>query len=292
MNVIDRMNRAVRYIEEHLTDDITIFDAAKQAFLSPYHFLRIFQATTGQSLGEYIRKRKMTVAAQNLLSTEQRIIDLAFDLGFESQEAFTRAFKKHFGITPARFRKAQSLPILLERKPLSESTIHHLKGGITMEPKIVEKKAFKVVGMKRTTSRKNNTVPQLWQEFLPRVQEIRNAISNQTLYGICLMNESVLEPEKVTEETEFEELVCMEVSDFGTIPQGMVTHELPTQKYAVFTHKGSLENLFDTYDYIYGTWVNKTEHELTLFYDFELYDQRFDMQNPAQSELDIYVPIK
>jgi AraC family transcriptional regulator len=185
---------------------------------------------------------------------------------------------------------------MLEKKRLYADTINYfLENSITMKPKIVTKDEFKIVGLKCSTTLKDNaenrTIPKLWQGFIPRMSEVKNAVNPKESYGICL-NDSTFDLKEFSDEEEYEYLAGLEVPDFDNMPEGMITRVIPKQKYAVFTHKGSLDKLSKTYDYIYGTWAAKGEEKIADADDFELYDERFDAQNPENSEMDIYVPIK
>ncbi|MEZ7890507.1 MAG: AraC family transcriptional regulator [Candidatus Wallbacteria bacterium] len=291
MDYIKMVNSAIEYIESNLENDINLEKIAEEICFSPYHFHRIFKAMSGDSVIDYLRKRRMTQAAVKLINTQDRIIDIALTFKFDSQEAFTRAFKKTFKETPGRYRANGKRRALYERPRITiESLLHISKGGVSMEPKIITKKAFKVIGIRKQTCLKNNIIPQMWNEFFPRVGEIKNR-EGIDYYGICETND-IDTADLFNDETFFNELVCVAVKNFDHIPAGMVTKEIPEQKYAVFTHKGPLSTLRSTYDFIYKTYFPKSGHEIVRADDFELYDDRFTGPNEPNSEFDIYVPIK
>lgn len=286
------INSALSYIEENLERPISLDELGNKAGISPYHFHRMFQAFTGYTPGEYIRKRRLTEAAMKLLKTDERLIDIALDYCFQSQESFTRAFRKQFKTTPARYRNLGENRYLFERKFISEETLIHWNGGITMQPQIIEKESFKVIGILGEFTLENNTIPQMWEAFIPRMGEIGNKKNPQVSYGICSSPDPDANYKEFTEQTLFNELVCQEVEHFDSIPAGMVTRTIPTGKYAVFTHKGPLANLKATYDYIYKNWLPGSGYTLPTNYDFERYDERFNPMNQENSEIDIFVPIK
>lgn len=101
MELVRSLQRAIEYMENHLLDDITINDIAKQAHLSPYHFQRTFVILTDITVGEYLRRRRLTKAAQELCNSNSRIIDLAYKYGYKTPESFAKAFHKQHGITPS-----------------------------------------------------------------------------------------------------------------------------------------------------------------------------------------------
>ncbi len=156
-----------------------------------------------------------------------------------------------------------------------------------MEAKIVSREAIKVIGMSVQTTQKENTIPQLWSRFNPVACSIKNQVVPRAALGICPHTDL----KDFSEESEFEYIAGMEVSSFDDIPEGMLSYEVPAQRYAVFTHKGSLETLGDTYNAIYSDWFSKNDYEFKAGAEFELYDERFKF-GADDSEMDIYVPIK
>jgi AraC family transcriptional regulator len=285
LSYLKQIQRAVDYIEENLSNELSITEISQQVNFSMYHFHRIFQSFVGESLTEYIRRRRLTAAAHLLRNTNLRIIDIASEYGFNSQEAFTRAFKKMFGITPGMYRRQKQRLLLKEKPRLTISMLKHFEGGLLMEPRIVIKEGFTVVGMKCSTTLKNNKVPQLWDEFLSRIHEIKNRSDDKVAMGIS-------EFCKNPHDEEFTYVACVPVMRIDEIPEGMVVKTVPRNKYVVVTHKGSLETLGNAYDFIYATWLPKSGYELAEADDFEVYDERFLGPEDEKSEIDIYVPIK
>jgi AraC-like DNA-binding protein len=104
MELIYKIQKTIEYIENHLSDDITLDELASQIFCSKFHYHRIFQSMVGEPTFEYIRKRRLSMAAKMLLETEKDIIDIALECGYNSQVSFTKAFKKTYGINPGEIR--------------------------------------------------------------------------------------------------------------------------------------------------------------------------------------------
>jgi len=276
---------AVNYIEENLTSKLTLEDVSNTAYFSMYHFHRVFSAMAGSSIKDYIRARRLTKAAYELVNTNKRIIDIAIEYQFESQESFTRAFKKMYGITPGRYRQNKKHFILMQKKKLRKIRLNYLKGGITLQAKIVERSEFKAVGMRYYGANKNNEITELWNKFVNRIREIKNRVEHKTSLGVC---EYV---PNLTDESQFGYIACVEVSSLDEVPEGMVGQVVTSNKYAVFTHKGPVDRLGDTYEYIYSTWLPKSGYEPAPAHDFELYDDRFNLGS-ENSQMDIYIPIK
>ena len=145
MDILDKLNAAIRYIEENLCAEFNIDVAAKKACLSTDSFLRFFSYITGMTLNEYIRRRKLTVAARDIGDKKQYIVDIAIKYGYDSAAAFSRAFSKQHGMTPSEFRKnGGSLKIY----PLASFHIA-VKGAKEMDFRIVELNEMKVYGLSR-----------------------------------------------------------------------------------------------------------------------------------------------
>lgn len=153
-----------------------------------------------------------------------------------------------------------------------------------MDFNIIKKGAFKIAGMKINTTTTNNKhakrIPELWNEFIPKIKTIQGIISRDA-YGISID----------TNHPKFSYMACVEVSDSAKIPKGMLYLEIPASKYAVFKHKGKANTVGFTYDAIFGEHLPKANLEVnTDAYCFELYDEHFEDKENA--EMDIYVPIK
>ena len=161
MDILTQLNRAMAYIEEHIADDLALADVSAVTMYSPYHFGRLFYYIADMPLSEYIRKRKLSLAAMQLQSGGDRIIDLAVMYGYDSADSFTRAFAKQHGVTPSAARRTGvNLTIF---PPLTFQI--KIKGVQAMNWRIEEKEAFEVFGIERIFKNdENGRVPGLWDE--------------------------------------------------------------------------------------------------------------------------------
>jgi len=144
---IQSIQRAVDYIELNLQKTLRLSDIAKETGYSMFHFDRVFKYTLGESIIEYVRKRRLSEAANELIRTKNRIIDIAIKYGFDSQQAFTTAFTKYYNNSPGKYRKDGKNLVLLEKKVLSIDAIEHAKDVVQRKPRIVTKDEFLVMGM-------------------------------------------------------------------------------------------------------------------------------------------------
>lgn len=158
MDWLTRMNKALDYIEANLDGDIDYKTLGQIAACSAGLFQRVFVNLTGVALSEYIRRRKLTVAAFELQSTDCRVIDIAVKFGYDSADAFTVAFKRMHGVTPAGARRPGVVLKSYQRLTFTIS----IKGVVEMNYRVEEKEAFTAVGKVITASQKNNPIPKFW----------------------------------------------------------------------------------------------------------------------------------
>ncbi len=281
---MQRFFKSIEFIEQHLYDKISVHEVASASFYSTYHFSRIFKALVGDTPKEYIRKRRLTVAAKRLLSEDIGILELALDCQFDSQEAFTRAFKDLFNITPAQYRKQNDPFRLLYKDQFSPHMLHFLQNELSMEPEIITRPAVKLVGISQQYDNADLSLPKLWSGFRPYRDLITNRASEQS-FGIY---ESYQED---GDEVQFNYVCCAQVNDFEHVPEGMITRELPEQLYAKFIHRGSIANLDKTLKYIWGSWLPKSNYEYVEKPDFELYPPGYNVMDP-NSEMALLIPIE
>lgn len=285
---LSSIEKAIDFIETNLDRQINTETVASIANFSPFYFHRLFCALTGESVSDYARSRRLSEAAQVLARSNISILQISLDYGFESQEAFTRAFKRAFGITPGRYRANPHLSCLSLKKRLSPQLLLHIGKGVTMQPKFVEIQAQKAVGLGGVFAPGDSVaIGALWDRFIPRMKEIANP-SNSVAYGICMPGHPDI---PVAGADKFVYVAALPVSEYGTKAADLVNCEISAGRYAVFTHKGPISQICHTVNYIWGTWLPTASVERREAPDFELYDQRFQPAS-EDSEFDIYIPIK
>ncbi|MGZ9584856.1 AraC family transcriptional regulator [Paenibacillus marinisediminis] len=285
------IERAVQYIEAHLCEPLRAEDVAREVHISHSHFHRIFMALTGETIGNYIRKRRLTEAARELLGTNRPIMDIAMDYQFESQAAFSRSFKRVYGTAPYQFRARGTRPVMSEKGQLLGKRLYHRLDHITIEPTIqVLERSIHVIGTRGWTSLEHNRIPDIWDELITRRQEIAGIKDHRTGYGICRAT-SALSFQEFTEQSPFEQMAGYEVYPESTVPDKMCACVLQPGRYAVFEHLGPTKVLPASYEYIWGTWLSNTDLSLDCRDDFELYGPEFKGRESDESKLYIYIPI-
>jgi AraC family transcriptional regulator len=284
------LNSSVNYIEQNLKNRFEMEDVADRAGFSLFHFMRVFYSFTGYTLKGYIRERRLSDAARELLRSNKKVLELATEYCFESSETFIRAFKKEFKETPNQFRKKKQLIKYTPRLKVQICRI--TKGEMKMDCKIKDMDDIRVVGIKRkiVTRESKQQIAALWDDFLSHKNKNENLRTAQTV-GICFPEPKYLEQQPEPDDTWFY-MAAVIVKDDVDIPDGLIEHTIPASKYAIFTHKGSFEKLHETYKFISVDWIQQVDYEFYLHEEIEWYDERFKPENPEKSEYDILVPIK
>ena len=247
-------------------------------------------SSTGHKVVDYLRKRRITQAANDLLTTQKPIIEIALHYQFDSQAGFTRSFKQVYQHTPNTYRKKGLHLLAYKQGALSEERLNHLKHNLTLQPQIVHLSSRKLTGMQTQTSLSHNAVPRLWQDFIPRRSEIVNVLDNGMI-GISGYNTN-FRAETFIAASPLEKWATVEVSDFGTPPTGMKNRELTGGEYAAFTHKGGKKNIVMSFEYMYGVWIPDSIYDIDDRDHFEHYPKNYRGPEHPDSELKIYIPIR
>jgi len=286
MNYMKSVTQAIAYIEAHLSDEIALEEVASEVGYSSYHFHRIFQSVTRNTVPEYIRGRRLTYAAYDLFNTDLRIVEIAINYHFSSQEAFTRSFQQRFSISPGQFRKQKDMKDTLfrvmEKKALDEVGLRHLHEGVTLDPVIISMGELYLAGME-VRGLHSDQIGELWRSFKKREAEMDRKRERDPIYYALI--------ELAGTEWEVSYIACVEIGKAGQTPEGMIDRNLPPTTYAVFSHKGTVARIQDTFQYIYSTWLPKSGKIRMNQPEFARYDHRYLGPLHEDSEFDIYIPV-
>lgn len=258
MSWLKRMNLAVEYIEENLSGEITIEDVAKISCCSKYHFHRVFYSCFNVTFAEYIRQRKFTLAAVDVINGQEKIIDIALKYGYNSPNAFTRAFRNIHGINPSVARSSQVKITTYNRAYFLSETI----GAEKMDYKIVERPSFKIAGKSKSFEfddfAKNGQ--KFWKEYVGSDEykalcQLTNGKPG-SITGAPLL--TAYFPKEKSKLDEFLDVFGVEsTSDLNTKPYEV--HTVPSATYAEF--ECSYRDAMKTNRYIYGEWFSATGYE-------------------------------
>jgi AraC family transcriptional regulator len=282
MEWIDRFSQAINFIEDNITEELSVEEIAGEAFISPFYFQKGFAMLCGFTVSVYIRQRRLTLAGTELVSSDEKVIDIAIKYGYESPDSFTKAFTRFHGVTPTAVRKDGAM--IKSFAPLKIK--FSLEGGFIMDYKIVEKEAFTVMGASRMFNVDSSFVeiPKFWDEHYNAGKE--KVVCG--MYGVCIEEGS---------NGEFEYLIADNYMPWNDIPNGYVTKVIPKHTWAVFPCKGPMPNaLQETNKKIYSEWLPTCrEYIIAAGYNIEMYSKASDYPKGTQDEnyySEIWIPVK
>ena len=287
MDLLRNMNRALHYIEENLTKDIDFREVAKLALCSEYHFKRMFSFLAGITLSEYIRRRRLTLAAFELRDNNMKVIDIAIKYGYNSPDSFTRAFQNLHGLTPSEAKKnGYSL------KAYPQMTFQlSIKGGKEMNYRIEEKEAFHIVGIKER-------VPIIFHGVNPKISAMWESLSDETINK--LKNLSNVDPPgllsvslnfsegRMEEKGELDHYIG--VATTKECPDNLIKLEVPVLTWAVFEAVGPFpDTLQDVWGRIYSEWFPSSNYEQVEGPEI-LWNEHKDVTSPTFKS-EIWIPV-
>lgn len=278
MDWVKSLNKAINYIEDHLLDEkLSCEEVASRVFISSYHFQRCFSLLTGMPVGEYIRRRRLSLAGQELAVSDAKVIDIALKYGYETPESFSKAFTRFHGITPSQAKLEGS-----GLKSFSRLVIKiTLEGGTIMDYRIVSRDAFNALAMTRTfkAEKSFSDLPKFWTEYFAKGCD--KTVPGDL--GICRQESLASE--------DFQYSIGCEYSQGAEIPEGFGLINIPAGTWAVFTCVGPMPGAIqDVWKKIYSEWLPQAEYERIETYDFELYTRGDNQRGDYVSE--IWIPVK
>ncbi len=273
------VQKALWFVESHSREAFNLDDIAKACKVSAFHLTRAFAATTGLSLMRYVRARRLSEAALQLVEGADDILRVALDAGYGSHEAFTRAFRDQFAFTPEQVRAQGHLAnipyveaIVMTATPLPELAA----------PRFVTSQPMRVAGLvEHYLCQASGGIPDQWQRFGPRIGHIPGQVGN-VAYGVIYNFDS---------DSNFDYMCAVEVKEPHDLPQGLETLLLPAQKYAVFTHTGHIAGIRATMTAIWTQWFPSSGYQAVKAPALERYGPEF---NPVtgMGGFEIWIPIQ
>ncbi len=267
-------SKALWYIETHLSEELSLETIAQGAGVSKFHLSRAFASTMGVPLAAYIRARRLGEAAKQLIDGASDILAVALDAGYGSHEAFTRAFRQQFGVTPEQAR-SQNLSI-----PTQEPLRMNLANTTPLTPpRLVAADTLSIFGLSMHCERAGDPgIPPLWNRFGPYIGNIEGQIGHTT-YGVIYNSEDT---------GKFDYLCGVAVSAFPSHPE-FTRLRIPAQTYAVFEHRDHISAIRGTFQAIW-------EHGLAGLHALdapwlEVYGENFDPRT-GLGGVEIWVPVK
>ncbi|MFK7691748.1 GyrI-like domain-containing protein [Paenibacillus sp. HJGM_3] len=289
MDNLGRMNQALAYMEAHLTEEIEMREVARLAQCSEYHFTRMFSFLAGITLSEYIRRRRLTMAAFDIRHSDLRILDAAVKYGYSSADSFARAFQALHGIPPSEARNPGHSLVAYPRMTFRLT----IQGGNEMKYRIVQKEAFRIIGLMKR-------VPLIYQGVNPEIAAMVNELGEARLVRLKemsnveprgLINASTNFSEGRLEHGELDQYIGAAVDRNTSSPDPMYTTlEVAASEWAVFEAVGPFpETLQNTWGRIYSEWFPSSGYELAAGPEM-LWNESKDTSSPTYRS-EIWIPV-
>lgn len=303
MEWTESLRKAIHYMETHLLEDIRAEDVAEEVHISPFYLQKGFSIVTGYSIAEYLRNRRLYLAALDIVAGKEKVIELAYKYGYETPESFTKAFTRFHGVSPVQIKKdTKKIRPFLPLKIRLE-----VKGGMDMDVTVEKKKGFQVIGFERVFSAEDSyqKIPEFWAEYRVKYgalwekqKQPENAVEETVVkcgigeYGICIddLGEKA-EEGKTASCGKFRYLIAG-IYTGGEVPEGMSVYELPEMEWACFRCVGAMPGALQSVNtQIFKEWLpGNSEYEVARYVNVEWYSKGDMTSNDYESA--IWLPVK
>lgn len=294
---LSRIEKVLEYIHGHLDQTLSLEELAAQSCWSRWQLQRVFQSHTGQSVAQYVRELKLSLAAERVLAGKERMLDIAYELGFNSEVSFSRAFKQFFGASPREY-KLRGLRVGL-RNPLAKlsgGAVAHSLNTAFLQTRIEYKPAFELYGVSSPFKGLLSDapdfatiVPETWQRFHHEVGD--RDISSADLIGVVdthiqLNDESLLNYWAGFERTACHEGLTIEAIEFDRL-------SIPSQEYAVVSYEGEVSGFGHIVEWLICHWLPDSAYLGVEGFELEHYGKALKLDNDEQSSLmEYWLPVK
>jgi AraC family transcriptional regulator len=272
------VSRALWFIESHFGRELTLEEIADACCVSRYHMSRVFAVTMGFPIMRYVRGRRLTEAARALVEGAPDILNVALDVGYGSHEAFTRAFREQFGMTPEAVRAQGNLKTIrvMEAMKMQEKLLEKV------DARMEKGRVLLIAGMGARYSCESSVgIPAQWQKFLPHLESIPGQVGRKAYGVMCNFDD----------DGNFDYTCGVEVSDFSRVPADWTRVRIPAQEYAVFTHRDHISTIRSTWATIWNKWLPESGRQVADAPNFELYGEDFDSVT-GRGLVEIWLPLQ
>jgi AraC family transcriptional regulator len=288
----ERLLRVLVHIQEHLDEPLALEELARLACLAPYHFHHVFTGMLGESLASHVRRLRLERAATRLKFTEMPVVEIAFEAAYETHEAFSRAFRKAFGLSPAQFRKRNRTSARIQI-PSGIHYQHRKRPGSfraaqpedkSMNVTIKHLKPMRVAFMRHVGP--YNEVGKTWECFTMYLGKEGLLGSGSQFIGISHDDPAVTPPDKTRYDA------CVTVDGMFRAAGEIGVQVIPGGDYAMLTHFGPYEKLSESYAKLLGQWLPRSGRRLRATPCFEIYLNTPENTAPEDLLTDIHAPLE
>lgn len=295
MEWLTAIRTALEYMEKDITAVTGPEEVAENVHISTMYLQRGFQIMTGFTIGEYIRNRRLYLAACDLVNTDEKIIDIAFSYGYETPESFTKAFSRFHGAAPSQVRSGQAV----FRTFLPLKICITVQGGSQMDFKVTKMFPFKVIGFQKEFSFEEAyaEIPKFWDEICEKyAQNVYAGNPPANAYEKALMDNCIGEYGVCIDDIgngKFRYLIAGKYSD-GEVPEGMEVYEFPMGEWAMFDCIGAMpEALQSLNTRIFKEWLpGNPDYEISGNASVEWYDCINGEKTDSDYHSAIWIPVK
>ncbi len=289
MVALDAIARAIEFIEAHLHAPVSVAEMAEAVSYSLYYFSRMFSQTTHHTPYDYLMRRRISESARDLLRNDRKVIDVAFDYQFNTPETFSRAFRRIMGITPSQWREEASIGYRQLMPPLTSAHLEHIQRCFaphTQRPALALESclALCLVGA-MTLARDLSQIARAWKWLLKSLPQSQNGEADVgDFYGVT--------QHIAGDELEWAYMAAVEAP--GSLAKGraLVVKTLPPLQYVRLTHRGHVQDIGLTLDYVYHTWIPQNDFCPAQRLYLERYGENAPLLSDDESGVwDVYVPV-
>ncbi len=283
MDYIERINRAIAFIENHLTENFSLADVASEACLSYFHFHRVFKILTGMTINEYVKNRRLSEAAKKI-HDGMAITDAALEYCFNDQQSFTRSFRERFSVPPGQYRKFGLKNSIMERCIFTQDLIDCFNTLTGQTPEITFIKPTRYVGLLYKGKNIHDENMRLNYKLVKRMEEIPYRMENELTIFDRYTNEGGI--------LCYTYITAFMVSEVKSIPEGMVDFVFGGREFAVFKYRGTSKILRDyIYDYIFNIWTFNSPWQ-TISEEFKAARFHNNFCVPENEDVEIIIPVR
>lgn len=277
-NYKERLQQVRDYLRVSFAKTIAVEALETRSHFSYRNLQRIFKAVYGETIGAYVTRLKVEACAKLLLFSKSTITEIAYEVGYSDVQALSKSFKKHFGISPSVYRERKEE--LLRTQKTKVSKMPFIEDRVEVLPK------KKVMYMTYKGDYDSSEIEDLWNTIDQMATENHIDITITESFGI-IWDEPI-----ITEEIKCNYDACIVIPEKTNNLKKYTIKEVPSRKYAVFTHVGSYKTIGETYNKIFGQWIFQTDQEISTAPFLEFYRKHSSHKNDENAyETEIFVPL-